>query len=103
MGCIGANASDEKIKLASEYAYKLGLAFQIVDDILDVTSDASVLGKDCGNDAAHNKTTFMTYFTPDSARHYAEELTDRAVASIHKYHGSERLCGLAYYLLDRSF
>ena len=51
MGCIGANASDEKIKLASEYAYKLGLAFQIVDDILDVTSTQEELGKPIGSDS----------------------------------------------------
>lgn len=105
LGCMAAGLpkGDMKSLAATDYAEKLGLVFQIIDDILDVTGDAALLGKDCGNDAAHHKTTFMTYFTPESARHYAGELTDRAVASIHKYPGSERLCGLAYYLLDRKF
>ncbi len=105
LGCMAAGLTkgDMKSLAATDYAEKLGLVFQIIDDILDVTGDAALLGKDCGNDAAHHKTTFMTYFTPESARHYAGELTERAVASIHKYRGSERLCGLAYYLLDRDF
>lgn len=105
LGCMAAGLpkGDMKSLAATDYAEKIGLVFQIIDDILDVTGDVSVLGKACGNDAAHHKTTFMTYFTPDSARHYAGELTERAVASIHKYHGSDRLCELAYYLLDRNY
>lgn len=103
LGCMAAGLAkgDMKSVAASEYAEKIGLVFQIIDDILDVTGDASLLGKDCGNDAAHNKTTFMTYFSPEDARAYASELTDRAVASIKDYPGSEHLCGLAFYLLDR--
>ncbi len=105
LGCMAAGLSKGEMKslAATDYAEKIGLVFQIIDDILDVTGDAELLGKDCGNDAAHNKTTFMTYFSPEGARQYAGELTDRAVASIHKYPGSERLCALAYFLLDRTY
>ena len=105
LGCMAAGLSkgDMKSLAATDYAEKIGLVFQIIDDILDVTGDEKLLGKACGNDAAHNKTTFMTYFSPEGARQYAGELTDRAVASIHKYPGSERLCALAYFLLDREY
>ncbi|MBQ9080785.1 MAG: polyprenyl synthetase family protein [Clostridia bacterium] len=105
LGCMaaGLGKGDMKSLAATDYAEKIGLVFQIIDDILDVTGDEKMLGKACGNDAAHNKTTFMTYFSPEDARKYAGELTDRAVASIHKYPGSERLCALAYFLLDREY
>ena len=105
LGCMAAGLSkgDMKSLAATDYAEKLGLVFQIIDDILDVEGDEAQLGKDCGNDAAHNKTTFMTYFSSEGARQYAGELTDRAVASIHKYPGSERLCALAYFLLERNY
>lgn len=105
LGCLAAGLSkgDMKSLEATDYAEKIGLVFQIIDDILDVTGDVATLGKACGNDAAHNKTTFMTYFSTEDARKYAGELTDRAVASISKYEGSERLCALAYFLLDREY
>lgn len=103
LGCMAAGLTkgDMKSLAATDYAEKIGLVFQIIDDILDVEGDAALLGKNCGGDAAHNKTTFMTYFSVPDARKYARELTECAVASIHKYPGSERLCELAYYLLDR--
>ena len=105
LGCMAAGLSKGEMKslAATDYAEKIGLVFQIIDDILDVEGDEALLGKDCGNDAAHNKTTFMTYFSPEGARQYAGELTDRAVASIHKYPGSDRLCALAYFLLNRTY
>ena len=103
LGCIaaGLDKDDMKTLAALNYAEKIGLAFQIVDDILDVTGDAALLGKRCGKDAEHNKTTFMTYFSPDEAKKYAAELTSLAVGAIEDFPGSERLVTLAYYLLDR--
>ena len=66
LGCMaaGLKKDDRKTLAAINYAEKIGLVFQIIDDILDVTGDEKLLGKACGNDAAHNKTTFMTYFSP---------------------------------------
>jgi geranylgeranyl diphosphate synthase type II len=103
LGCMaaGLDKGDAKTLAATNYAEKIGLVFQIIDDILDVTGDSGLLGKSCGKDAARHKTTFMTYFSPEDAKKYAAELTDIAVSAISAYPGSEMLCALAYYLLDR--
>lgn len=103
LGCMaaGLGKDDMKTLAALNYAEKIGLVFQIVDDILDVTGDAERLGKRCGKDAEHNKTTFMTYFTPADAKKYSSELTNLAVGAISDYPGSEKLVSLAYYLLER--
>ena len=68
MGCIAANATDEQIKAADTYGSYLGLAFQIVDDILDVTSTTDVLGKPVGSDAEENKVTFVTLLGLEAAQ-----------------------------------
>lgn len=60
MGCIAAGADEEKISAARAYAHDVGLAFQIVDDILDVTSTVEELGKPIGSDAQQEKTTSVT-------------------------------------------
>lgn len=57
LGCTAGFAPKEQVALADQYGAKLGLAFQIVDDILDVTSTSEVLGKPVGSDAAEGKTT----------------------------------------------
>lgn len=59
LGCTAGFAPKEQVALADQYGAKLGLAFQIVDDILDVTSTSEVLGKPVGSDAAEGKTTFV--------------------------------------------
>ena len=103
LGCIAAGLEwdSEKAQNACEYAEKIGLAFQIVDDILDVTGDESKLGKDIGSDAEMGKTTFMSYYTPDEAKSLAQLLTAEAVGAISEYEDSEVLTDLAVFLLDR--
>lgn len=105
LGCMaaGLKKDDRKTLDAVNYAEKIGLVFQVIDDLLDVTGDEKLLGKACGNDAAHNKTTFMTYFSPEDAMKYATELTNMAADSIRDYPGSEKLVDLAYFLLDRKY
>ena len=66
-----------------------------------MTGTPELLGKACRKDAARGKTTIMTYYTPKQARTFAAELTEAAAASISVYPGSENLCALAYYLLER--
>ena len=102
LGLIAAGVSDpEAIQALCTYARHIGLAFQIVDDMLDVVGDESELGKPIGSDAEEGKTTFMSFFTPDEAKAYAERLTESAKDAIRSYEKSEPLCALADYLLWR--
>lgn len=74
MGCIAAGADEEKISAARAYAHDVGLAFQIVDDILDVTSTVEELGKPIGSDAQQEKTTSVTLLGLDKARELAKNI-----------------------------
>ena len=104
LGAIAAGFStDSPEALAvAEYAAKIGLAFQVIDDVLDVVGDEAELGKSLRSDAERNKTTFMTYYTVDEARAYAAALTAEAVSAISEFDGSATLTDLAAYLLDRT-
>ncbi len=102
MGCICAGAEDEKIiEAAAEYGYKLGLAFQIVDDILDVTSTTEELGKPVGSDAEENKTTFVTLYGVEKAQSIAEELTNDAMLLLENFENNSFLKELTNMLLNR--
>ena len=103
MGCIAAEASDEQVKNAEEYAHCLGLAFQIIDDILDVTGDEAALGKPIGSDAEENKTTFVTLYGIENAREEAVKLTDNAMKILGRFDNNEFLIELTKYLLDRNY
>ena len=76
MGAICADASRETLRSAAEYGLRLGLAFQIIDDILDVTSTQEELGKPIGSDERENKTTFVTLFGLEKAISEALEWLD---------------------------
>lgn len=88
MGCIAAGAHEERIKAAEEYCANIGLAFQIVDDILDVTSDDVTLGKPVGSDSENEKSTYVSHLGIEESICYARELTARAKAAIEIF-GSE--------------
>lgn len=103
MGCIAADATDEQIKNAQEYANCLGLAFQIIDDILDVTGDEETLGKPIGSDAEENKTTFVTLYGIDRAKEEAAKLTEKAMEILNKFDNNEFLKELTKYLLNRNY
>ena len=77
MGCIAANADNVKIKFAEEYAEKLGLAFQIIDDILDVCGDEKLLGKPIGSDEECGKVTYVSLNGIEKARAIVKTLTDK--------------------------
>lgn len=101
MGCIAAGADDEKISAARAYAHDLGLAFQIVDDILDVTSTAEELGKPIGSDEEQNKTTSVTLLGLDKARALAKEYTEGAEKALAAFENTEFLYRLTDLLLNR--
>ena len=84
-GCIAGGASPEEIDAATEYAKNTGLAFQVIDDILDKTGNAGLTGKNTGSDEKNNKTTFIDILNgTDGAFDYAETLTSEALASLKK-------------------
>ena len=104
LGCCAAGVSSdtEKCRAAITYAENIGLAFQVVDDILDQTGDTTILGKPVGSDILRQKTTFLTFMSPKEARAYAESCTQKAIDAISGYPGSERLIELAEHLLNRN-
>lgn len=104
LGCIAAGydkSSKIAVKVCS-YARKIGLAFQVIDDVLDVVGDENTVGKTLCSDAQNEKTTFMSYFDVDGAKSYATVLTDAAIEDISQIENSENLQILAIYLLKRN-
>lgn len=83
------------------YADNIGLAFQIHDDILDVTGDTKTLGKAVGSDEKNNKKTILAFFSLDEARAEEARLTRDAIDAIEPYKGSETLIALAEWLMKR--
>ena len=79
LGALFAGASDERLALAGEFASRIGLAFQIVDDILDITQPTGVLGKPAGSDAQANKNTFPALMGVEPARDEAQRLLGEAL------------------------
>lgn len=103
-GSILAGADEEELKYAAGYAEKLGLAFQIIDDILDCTSDEKTLGKPIGSDEKNGKTTYVTLLGIDGAKAEAERLSNEALAALCKIKGDNAaLRELTADLLDRKF
>ena len=105
LGTIAAGITDERDERyisAIKYAYGIGISFQIIDDILDVTGNKETLGKATNADAALGKTTFITFMSVDAAREYAEKLTNEAISAISSYKDSETLMAFAKYLLERN-
>lgn len=101
-GATLAGATENEIKLLENYAEKIGIAFQIVDDILDVTSTQEKLGKLIGSDAANNKTTYLTFKSIDEARKDVEKFTEEAIKSLSLFgNRAIYLIELAKYLTSR--
>ncbi len=101
LGCCTTEKGLDMIETSKEYGLNLGLAFQVVDDILDVTSDEATLGKPIGSDSENNKTTFMDFMTLNDASEYTRMLTEKACAGLGECENSIILRDLAYYLLQR--
>lgn len=102
MGAILAGADEHEIKVIESAASDIGRAFQIQDDILDVTSTSEVLGKPVLSDEKNNKSTYVTLLGPDKAAEKVKVLTEKAVNSMKslKYE-NEFLFDLIYSLIYR--
>ncbi len=103
LGCIaaGIEESDPRYSAACLYATNIGLAFQIVDDILDQYGDEALLGKQIGQDEKEGKTTFLSFMNKEKAEKEAGRLTEVAKKAIEPYPGAAVLLALADMLLTR--
>ena len=101
MGCIAGGADEEKIAAADMFAARLGLAFQIRDDMLDVEGDAAVLGKATHADERQGKTTYPALLGMDTCRREIERLTAEAVAALDVFTDRTFLTELAWSLATR--
>lgn len=102
MGAIVVGASDRTITAIDDYARDLGLAFQIVDDVLDVEGSNEALGKTAGKDAAAGKPTFPAFYGIDGSKRRATECVERAKESLASAGIAGRLADIADWSLRRT-
>lgn len=105
LGAYSADkTNDDKITAVDHFAKSIGLAFQVVDDILDAEADSKTLGKTAGKDKLNNKSTYVTILGLSAAKHLASELHANAMAAL-SFYGREAdlLRHLANFITHRSF
>lgn len=102
LGCIAAGGTEDERRKVRAYAQALGRAFQVQDDILDVTSTDEQLGKTVGSDRVNEKTTFVTALGLEGSRALVEELTKQAVEALTGFEQPEFLIWLAETLAKRT-
>ena len=102
LGAIAAGSTPEEEAAAAAYARKLGLAFQVRDDILDVMGDEGEFGKPIGSDQANQKSTFVALKGIAACEAWVQELTQEAVAFLAPFSGRGFLCELAHFLARRT-
>lgn len=104
LGGMAAGATEKKLSCLTEFGYGLGLAFQIIDDILDVTQSSEKLGKSAGKDVGAGKMTYPAVYGLERSRREAEEWTHRALDALVPLgsHG-EILRAIGAHLLEREF
>lgn len=104
LGAMTANASPGKLAALTGFGHNLGLAFQAIDDILDVTQSTEVLGKTAGKDLAVEKTTYPSILGLPASRKEAARLTHAAMNSLKPLgNKASRLAEIASYLLEREY
>ena len=101
LGCLAAGATQAQIAAASDFAYNLGIAFQIKDDILDITGTSEMLGKPVGSDSVQGKVTYATKVGLEKAQQDVELLTDKALESLRAFDDTDFLQALAQSLISR--
>jgi geranylgeranyl diphosphate synthase type II len=102
LGGMSANCTAAQLQALTDFGYNVGLAFQIIDDILDVTQTSEHLGKTAGKDVAAQKATYPSIVGLEKSRRIAQRLTQRAFAALQTFgRKAEALEGLATFLLNR--
>lgn len=102
MGALLGGADEKTLQALTEYGQAIGLAFQIIDDILDVVGDEATLGKPVGSDISAEKSTYPALYGLEASRHMAAEARDRAKAALAKVDGDTSvLTWLADYIVER--
>ena len=104
MGAACGQASQAALAALERYAEAIGLAFQVVDDVLDVTADSATLGKTAGKDAAHDKPTYVSLMGLERSQQYARDLLAQALAALDdsRLTHTHALRALAHMVVDRS-
>lgn len=103
-GALLGGANEKDISILSDYGYKLGLAFQIEDDILDVTSSTEVLGKDANSDIENDKTNYISLFGVEKCKKFCEDLTNQCLNLLKDLKGdTEGLVKLTNLLVKRKY
>src|SRR4030095_11906303 len=102
---LRANADAGKLPAITKFGERLGLAFQVIDDILDVTQTSEILGKSAGKDVAAKKATYSAVIGLEKSRAEAKRLTREAhnALSVFSNRDAETLHALANYLLEREY
>ena len=101
-GAIYAKASEKRLKDLTRYGERIGLAFQIADDILDIVGSQEEIGKDVGSDLKKGKKTFPSFFGLEDSRRRAKEVADQAVAALKDFdRKADPLRELAKYIVTR--
>ena len=105
LGAMSANADAKKLRAVTQFGHGLGLAFQVIDDILDVTQSSEILGKSAGKDIAAKKATYPAVIGLEKSRAEARRLTRQAhdALSVFRDGQAEPLHCLANYLLEREY
>ena len=102
LGGMSTNCAPAQLTALTNFGYHVGLAFQVIDDILDVTQSSEQLGKTAGKDTKAKKATYPAIVGLDKSRHIAQDLTERAFNSLAIFRGKAvALEALAGFLLRR--
>jgi geranylgeranyl diphosphate synthase type II len=104
LGAMSANATEKELAAITDFGHSLGLAFQVIDDILDVTQTSEKLGKSAGKDVAAQKATYPSVIGLEKSRREARRLTQKAGAALDGFgERAETLRAIASYLLEREY
>ena len=103
LGQIGSDFKKDSINLLESFSKYIGLAFQITDDILDITQSEEILGKNKNSDIKNNKITYIDILGLDGAKNKAKELTELAINTLETFDiaGKDKLMDISKYLISR--